>query len=330
MVPVMVLLLSACQGCAGCFTPNLGQNNSQQNNNNSSNDDGDAGDDGGGVGGGTGGLTDPPPCDIPEEEPNDSRSEAQVLPAENWACGFISQQGDVETFTTAAADDGWMTVWARGAAFGSTADLQVFLEDLDDNDVRAGQSWMPGSTDALLTVPVVAGSEWLIQVVDEQGTYSDSHEWQLIATLDKPPVEWDFSEDESAGNNGIWSGAALEDGDVVYGTLDRNDQDFWTFEVPEGRSQIYVRVHAWNFGSPADTQVTLYRPDESVERRKTTGETSYDRDPLINDRTVYEAGTWALKVDLNGAGGSPLYWYTVEFGLENTPPDTGDAGGAGG
>ncbi|MEC8424799.1 MAG: hypothetical protein VX000_13540, partial [Myxococcota bacterium] len=158
MVPVLLLVLSACQGCASCFTPNLGQNNSQQNNQNSSNDDGDDPSEGGGAGGGTGDLTDPPPCAVPEEEPNDTRSEAQVLPAEAWACGFISEQGDVESFTTEAAEDGWLTVWARGVAFGSTADLQLFLEDLDDNDVKAGQSWMPGSTDALLTVPVAAGS----------------------------------------------------------------------------------------------------------------------------------------------------------------------------
>ena len=326
MVPVLVLLLAACQGCASCYTPNLGQNNNQQSNQNSSNDDGDDPSDGGGVGGSTGGLTDPPPCDVPEEEPNDSRSEAQDLPPEQWACGFISEQGDIESFNTVASEDGWMTVWARGAVFGSTADLQVLIEDLDDNDNKAGQSWMPGSTDALLTVPVAAGTEWLVQVVDDQSTYSDSHEWQLIATIDKPPVEWDFSENEGAGNNAIWSGLPLEDGDVVYGTLERNDQDFWTFEVPEGRTVVDVRVHAWNFGSPADTRVTLYRPDETVERSKSTGETSYDRDPLIG-RTIYDAGTWALKVDLAGAGGSPLYWYTVEFGLETVAPDTGSASG---
>ena len=324
MVPVLVLMLTACQGCASCYTPNLGQNNNQQSNQNSSNDDGDDPSDGGGAGAATGDITDPPPCDVPEEEPNDARSEAQELPPERWACGFISEQGDIESFNTVAIEDGWMTVWARGAAFGSTADLQVLLEDLDDNDRKAGQSWMPGSTDALLTVPVEAGTEWLVQVVDDQSTYSDSHEWQLIATIDKPPVEWDFAEDDEVSNNAIWSGLRLEDGDVVYGTLERNDQDFWTFEVPEGRTVVYVRVHAWNFGSPADTRVTLYRPDETVERAKSTGETTYDKDPLI-DRTIYDPGTWALKVDLAGAGGSPLYWYTVECGLGNTPPGTGEA-----
>ena len=36
-----------------------------------------------------------------------------------------------------------------------------------------------------------------------------------------------------------------------------------------------------------------------------------------------------LKIGLDGAGGSPLYWYTIDFGLDNTPPDTGDVADSG-
>ncbi len=331
MTPLLVLFLVACDGCASCFG-GLPSDNNNDNNNDPPIDDpsDDGGEAGGGVGSGTGDLPDPPPCDVPEEEPNDSRSEAQALPMEQWACGFISEVGDVESFTTTMPEAGWMTIWARGADFGSTADLLVITERLDDNDFKARQGWSPGTTDAILTVPVSVASDWLIQVVDEQSTYSDTHEWQLIATEDKAPVEWDFVEDEASGNNAIGTGDVLRDGDRVYGVLDRNDQDFYRLEIPPGRTQLYARVHAWRFGSPADTALSLYRPNENLVRRKNSGETDYDFDPLM-DRTIYDEGVWFLKVDLAGTGGSPLYWYVLEISLVNDPPDTGadDSGGAG-
>lgn len=322
MMPVLVLLLTACNGCAGCFGGLPSSNNNDNNNDPPIDDPSDDGDAGGGVGGGTGDLVDPPPCDVPEEEPNDSRSEAQVLPMEQWACGFISEQGDVESFTTTMPEEGWMTLWARGADFGSTADLLLLLENMDDNDYAARQGWMVGSTDAILTVPVADASDWLVQVVDEQSTFSDTHEWQLIATADKPPVEWGFVEDEASGNNAITTGDLLQDGDFVYGVLERNDQDFYRIEIPPGRTQLYARVHAWRYGSPADTVLSLYRPNENLVRTRNSGENDYDQDPMM-DRTIYDDGTWYLKVDLAGAGGSPLYWYVLEIGLDNDPPDTG-------
>jgi hypothetical protein len=219
-------------------------------------------------------------------------------------------------------EQGWVTVWARGADFGSTADLQVFFENAEDNDIRATQNWMVGSTDALLTVPVDDVGDWLVQVVDERASYSDTHEWQLLATIDKPPVDWNLNEDEAGGNNAIGTGVHLEDGDLVYGVLDRNDQDFFRIEVPEAKSRIYLRIHAWRFGSPTDARLTLYQPNQTVERVKTSGENAYDQDPLM-ERSIDGGGTWLVKVDLQGAGGSPLYWYVLEMGLESDDLDTG-------
>ncbi|MFM2153192.1 MAG: hypothetical protein RL199_1627 [Pseudomonadota bacterium] len=329
MHPSFLLLLLACEGClSSCFQPDLGNPPDNDPPDDPPDDpppDTDEPDD----------TAPPPPCDLPEVEPNDTVGAAQLLPFSTWACGVLDPFGDAEYFAVDVEEAGWMRVWARGADFGSSADLQLVLEHSQLEERDAISSRIPGSTDAMLIVPVDDTGRWVVQVTDEQGTASERHEWELHVGGAKAPVEWsltevEYTDDGPASSDPPSSGQLVTDGDRVFGTFFQDDktdrEDFYQFVVPaEGKTTVTLKVEAWGFGSPADVQLQIYRLSDPSDPVRTAryGATSYDLDPLLE----YTASggeqdeVWFVKLteELNGA--SPLYWYVLDVQLETEVVD---------
>jgi len=323
---ILVLLAVGLEACGGC-TPQLPSNSDNNDNDDDPDDDPDqpgvdSGDDGG----------PPPPCSVPEEEPNNSIGQAQDLPLGEWACGFMDTSGDTEVFTSDVVEDGWLRVWVRAADIGSTSDVALVVQSqmLDEYgevlELRASSERIPGSTDALVIVPVKADTTWTFQIVDEVPSFSPTHEWELTANMTKDPTDCSAFEIEDFGantNNAITTPELVSPGDRICGTIDSStDQDFFVLDLPEGKSSIRAQVIAWNAGSPVDTDLALYTPEGDLEVFKSVGEYGSDIDPILR-HTTSEGGPWSLRVRPQ-AGGGRLHWYMLDLQVETTPfEDTG-------
>jgi len=260
----------------------------------------------------------PAPCAFPEEEPNNTLGQAQEIDIEAWACGTISESGDLDTFRFVGTEEGWLRVWVRGFDIGSYAELSLYVSD-NTQEYAAIQLNSEDSTDPLLVVPVPDGHTWFAQVGDAYGGAGERYIWELIGSITKAPVEWTVEEVEP--NDIMVDGQFVEDGDVIYGTVGvAGDYDWFLFEVPEGKVDIVARVVAKKEGSPLDATLVLYTPDGVVKSTVASGELGSDRDPLM-EISLDEAGTWGLLMkSVNGA--NPLFWYSLEFSMD-TEADTG-------
>ena len=120
----------------------------------------------------------------------------------------------------------------------------------------------------------------------------------------------------------------LAEGEVLYGTISSSsDFDRYSFTIPDDEKRdVTVTVVANAEGSPADTRLLAYNPDGELEKSKATGESAYDRDPILEFSTD-QAGTWTLLVREDYDKGSPFYWYTIRIEISDPPTDTGDTSG---
>ena len=323
---ILVLLAVGLEACGGC-TPQLPSNSDNNDDDNEDEPDQpstDSGEDDG----------PPPPCSVPEIEPNNNVSQAQDLPLGEWACGFMNTSGDTEVFTSEVIEDGWLRVWVRAADIGSTSDVALVVQSemLDEfgevAEIRASSERIPGSTDAMVIVPVQADSTWTLQIVDEVPSFSPTHEWELTANMTKDPTDCNRFEVEGWGensNNAITTPELAQPGDRICGFIDSStDQDFFVLDLPEGKSSISAQVIAWNAGSPLDTDLSLYSPEGDQEAFKSTGEYGSDVDPILHHTTA-NGGAWSLRVRPQ-AGGGRLHWYMLDITVETTPfEDSGTA-----
>lgn len=309
---LIIFLLVSCRGCSSC-TPQLPDNDDDDDDDDvdTSEDTADTAED----------TSEPPPCTVPEVEPNDSYEVAQELPMEAWACGTLLEEGDVEFLHFENQDAGWLRVWARGADFGSNADLQLVMTD-ESLEYSAINLAKPGSTDPEMVVPVPAGLSWYVTVADQYFGYGEYHDWKLIASMTKVPLDW--SVEESDDNNSLAKGQYIGSGDRVFARIESSsDRDWYIVEIPDGKTLVSLRIEAWNFGSPLHAVLSLYGPGGADVLKETDhGDHASDLDPSF-ETDVSEAGEYGILVKSDEGSGSPLYWYVLEAVLETDPIDTG-------
>ncbi len=320
LLVVSTLGLQACKSCAQFNPPDANQDDPDDTDDTDDTEDPDTAEDTGPID-----TNPPPPCDYPEEEVNDLYSQAQEMGLDAWACGALSTEGDQDTMWFEVPYEGWYRVWVRAADFGSYADIQLILTD-DEEDYSAIQTNSPGSTDPRIVAYFPEAGRWYATVQEQQGGYGDQHEWELMVSESKVPVDWDLEETES--NNAVTDANLLENGQRVYGVISGStDRDWFKFEIPEGKTNFTATIDAWNYGSPFDSKISLYSSEvlEDSEANPIAtsdrGSNSQDQDSVL-EQSITEADTFHMLVkfdDGEGAGG--LYWYVLQVDWDTTPID---------
>ncbi|MCB9777114.1 MAG: hypothetical protein H6742_00955 [Alphaproteobacteria bacterium] len=318
----LLLLLVACNGQACVPVPPI---DDPTDDDGSSGDSGQTSEDTGDTGPVDTGP--PPPCDQPEVEPNNPYTQATELQLEKWACGTFSDEDDIaEIYTFENPEAGWLRVWARAFEIGSVADITVSLSS-SDGPYGASRLSNPDSTDAELVFPVDDDYEFYVTLSEQYTRYGVGYRWELMASMVKPPTEWDVEEGDTTTNDTMSGAQMLENHQRVLGIMDSTiDLDWYAIELPDERVDITIDIDAWYLGSPADVRVELYKPDGTYFRGDSySNESGYsDLDPYLT-ASPNAGGAWGIKilpeVDGNGnseGGGGAAFWYVVDVSWEAT------------
>ncbi len=267
-------------------------------------------------------TTPPPPCDVPETEPNDSIDEADQLALEHTACGGFTEEGDGEWLVFPAEDASWIRVQVEAAGMGSAADVAfsiVARESFEVTVITPTMYW----EDPWLVFPTLGDSQYHLYLSERSSQFGDDHEWELLASEDKEPVAWTVSEIE---DNDTPSGAqTVAVGDVILGTIDSaSDYDWFHIQVPDAGEKIAwdFEVEAYTSGSPLASRLSLYDDQivgadvDDVDFLATSfaDTDNFDRDPHIEIQSE-GAADWYLLIKNPATdgddGGSAFHWYSI-------------------
>lgn len=291
----------------------------------------------------------PPPCDFPEEEPNDWPDEADEIETELWSCGVLAPDAGSEGSESATdfvaftvPETGWLSMWARGEDIGSYANLQmnVTLNRTSSANFVGTVQHSPGTSDPRVTIPVEAGDVVDVAMSAENFAGTDQQLWEFLPTiLKEPPVYWNTTEDEDnadPGSNDANADASqlLLTGDSVYGLLAQGDDaDVYLFDVPEGGGTIEVDVEAYDAGSPIDAKLFLLRDDPDAEPEAAnpfiqvrSNDNGRAADLAPDPRIVHDTdidGRWRVRVTNVGTFASDYHWYVLHVTVTPTSDDTG-------
>lgn len=267
-------------------------------------------------------TTPPPPCDLPESEPNDAMGDADEILLERTACGGFTQEDDGEWLTFPAEDAAWIRVSVEAAGMGSAADVAFSIMSLEFFEVTVITPTMYWE-DPWIVFPALGDEAYHLYLSERSGQYGDDHEWELLASEDKEPVAWNVAEVE--GNDVAAKAQTLAPGDVVLGTIDSSsDYDWFHISVPDVGEKIAwdFEVEAYTSGSPLASRLSLYDEQivgadvDDVDFLATSfaDADSYDRDPHIELQSE-GAAEWYLLIKNPSTdgddGGSAFHWYTI-------------------
>lgn len=326
---LLTLPLAMSAGCKACFTPSLPNPNVKD----SKTDSGETGDTS--ETGETGESSPPidttpePPCDVPEIEPH-SYGSPQELPLDQWACGYFESKFDYEYFRVETTQADWVRFQINASSIRSSADTTALIVDINDGLKYANVTGGAETVDPFAVFPISAATTFHIVLGETYYGYGDDYTWEMMATITKPPVTWDSEELEP--NDEPDGAQSISGNEVVFAHSDyTGDLDNFKFNIPDGAERyVKVEVVAVSVGSPANMHVTAYEPDGTARVGASAGETSYDRDPIL-EFTADIAGDWVIELREDGNKGSPWYWYTVVVTIADpSATDTADTAGTSG
>ncbi len=257
------------------------------------------------------GVDSAPParCDVEEREPNDTPGDAQSLAMELWACGRYDRIGDSDWFHVTSGQAGWVAVDVQSADRGSGADAQLqVVPDVGLPAVVAG-SYL--RTDPRVVFPTDAPGGWSFGVTQATRVGSDDVGWFAMASQVKAPVTW--TDDEAEPNDDVATAQAFPLGGTVFGHADAiGDRDWYVFTTPAQETSWTFEVDAVQFGSLADTKLTLARADGTVVRVDHLGHIDYDPDPWFETRLTANT-TYTVMMRTESDAGGPFHWYTLSI-----------------
>jgi hypothetical protein len=266
----------------------------------------------------------PPPCAWPESEPNNSDAEADLLPLEAFACGTFGAPADSDFWSFPVTEDTWLGVRVDAAENGSFANPAVVLSGDDGLAILRNDG--SETADVHLLFPT-APRNYTLLVLEESGQGDSNDRWfyDVMATVQKAPIDWTRSEVEP--NDTVadveLANPALS-GDLVFGVLDDgDDRDLLRIDVPVGRHEITVAAKGFDLGSPADTELLLLDsagdspgcgPGNGgcVFRRGAIG---FERDPVLTYSSD-GAETLYVRVQSEDDRGSAVHWYVLDVRIE--------------
>jgi len=260
----------------------------------------------------------PPPCDVPEVEPNNDAATATPLPTELEACGTFEADLDIDWWSVEVEDDGWLGVRVDAQDIGSTADVAVVVDGPFGSVTRDGNE---ERNDVDLLVPVGAG-RYDILVTEETASSGERYYYDMLATVQKEPFEVDRQDPST--NTAAASALVLQSGERVLGFLDdlATGEDWYVVDVPPGRHLVTIDVQGFAEGSPADTSVWLY--DDSLDSLPegcrmqceiSDGAQPGERDPYFEYDSGGNEAVYVRIRDTSGRTGS-AYWYVLRVDVE--------------
>ena len=261
-----------------------------------------------------------PPCAQPEEEPNGIVSEANEIELERWACGTFTEGLDLDYYRFEVETTDWIKVVVNAASMGSAADPMLYLESDEEDSFDINNS--EDSTDPWVLFPLWEADGWTAMLMDSFGGSGEDYFYEMLVSIAKPPVIWNAEESEEEGgpdegprNDMLSQAMDLEEGMVVFGrTGHSKDLDWYRIVTPAGKAQTTVRVQAFQHGSPLNSKLLLYDIDGNEIDKVTSGETSYDRDPVMI-RTTESSEEWYVVVRSEGSEGL-AHWYVIDVSFE--------------
>lgn len=274
----------------------------------------------------------PPPCDHPEVEPNSltGNGDPTELEFDTWACGTISQSGDLDGLRFTLDEEGdWVRFEVVAAQTGSSADINVLLLTPEEYAAEEASSdfnsiFTTDANDPAMVFPVGPGPiTFEVELTEVNSLGGEDYHWKFRPRVVKAPVDWSSYESEpnDVGLGGTPNPIAY--GERVFGGFaSTTDNDGFTVEVPEpgkGETQVMtVDVDAFRYGAPTRAKLSIVKPDGEVQvqnyKKDEWGRTA---DPYY---TFYpdQSGTWDIRLGVaNGAGGATS-WYVLEVNLSTT------------
>jgi hypothetical protein len=295
----------SCKGCEGCWEPGLPDDPDERRGDTSGEDTADtSGED----------TAPPPPCDVPETEPNDTLDEPDDVPQESLACGEFGFQGDADWLRIPEEDSAWLKFDVTAADVGSKANVTFSIWD-EAFTLSATVYASQESTDPFLVFPTFGAGSYLVWLWEGDGGYGEDFGWAIRASETKAPVEWTTEEVEP--DDLASEAMAIAEGDQVFAFFQENDDyDWYRVEIPETGPQWSFRIEANGSGSPVNINLFLYSDailsDSGVSplARDFKGDDEYDLDANLR-YTFTTPGTYFLLVKEHMGRGGAFYWYTL-------------------
>lgn len=262
----------------------------------------------------------PPPCAQPEVEPNDAITEANEIEREEWACGTFGSGSDYEWLVFPGDTASWFRVEVEAAAIGSAANVSLYLTDAEFSFYALVED-SAASEDPWVVFPSAGVDAYYLYLYEDDEGWGEDFEWELMASETKISLTWDLEEEET--NDTPSEAMEFEAGNVVYGTIgEESDYDWYHFTTPETKWVVTWTVEAYGSGSPANTRLALYDstiiddPDNADPlERAFTDTSSYDSDPRL-EYSGEGVADYYLLIKESDENAGPLYWYTLEYTLE--------------
>ncbi len=307
-----------CKSCIGCVDPDMPSDPNQPHiGDTSPEDSGDTGETAPPED-----TTPPPPCDVPEVEPNESPDEAFTVPLESTACGSFQERGDSDRMIIPAEDAQWIRIDVDAAAIGSSANVSFALTAWESGEYAMIVN-RTFEEDPWIVFPVLGDAAYDVTLYEESGQGGDDLEWELLASEDKAPVDWTVQ--ESSNNNLCKNAQTIKAGDVVLGWLDEDfDYDWYHVEVPSSVDKINwtFQIEAYTKGSPLASRLSVWYVMvfdlDDVDFLATSfedGDTN-NRDPKIELSTEGEGDLYLVvqKPSLTSdPSASAFHWYTLSI-----------------
>lgn len=313
----LALTFLGCKACIGCFEPGMPSEPEQPHQG-----DTDTGVEDTGETAPPEDTTPPPPCEVPESEPNDGLDESDSVPLEATACGSFSEQGDTDRLVFPAEDAPWIRIDVDAASIGSAADVTFTLSAWDVGEHTIVMNSYD-EEDPWILFPALGDSEYQVSLYESQDLHGEDYEWELLASEDKAPIDWNLQ--ESDDNDLCKNAQTLTAGDVVLGWLDSdNDYDWYHVEVPASEDKINwtFEIEASSLGSPLAGRLTVW--DELVVELDDVKfiATSFhdpdtsDPDPKIELSTEEEGDLYMVVQKPTFTGDPPgtgYHWYSLSI-----------------
>ena len=264
-------------------------------------------------------------CDYEEVEPN-TAVDPQPLTLEHWMCGTFGQALDADVFSFEADEDTWLRVWVRASSLGSFANPRLFIQDEDEEfNLDAVDSLFSEEIDRTFKL-----DEYRSMVVGlfEQNSgldqFGEEYFWRMRVSVAKPPVRWDYEEDEP--NDDSSEAMPIEAGDRIYGDIEKGTRNDWfALEVTEPNSEVTVETDSWSHGSPLNPEIEVRFEDETDaidEAYRHDSSTNYDAKVSFR---AEEAGTYKIRVGSYDEKGGIPYWYVLDVSVSPAESGSGDS-----
>lgn len=258
---VLLSILAACAGCGACIDlPPIPNDDDRAD---SGGDTSDSAVDSAGEQ-----DTGPPPkCTFEIFDDADFENdyfEPVPIPMQSWVCSTFDAGLDYEVLEFTTQGGGWVSVDVQAASRGSSADVYLTVNPVDDEAEVCGKYSAISTTDPKLVWPAAAQGTWSVSINEEEGGYGDNYGWWLLASEIKSPVSYTRTEDD-VPHTTVGEALTLAAGETALGWLStQGGHDWWRIELPldefgNRHNRFEMNTDAAEFGSAANTVVEIYK-----------------------------------------------------------------------